>query len=235
MKNSRFALQKNPWNLSTLEAAKVADVQKANQSLYRAYLLKESLAAILDGRHVNVARKKILEWIDWATRSRLRPFQKLARTVRSHLEGILAYVATRLSNGRTEGLNGKIRTGERAERDQRSEGAHEDLEHVGGKSRAEREVARDSRKLGVFGNLCGSSRTPHGVSATEFGPPARVRGRTRQLPPLVLPLKTCVSDGRRQCTHELTRLLPRVKRRRSGRVDHADFTGYPHEILKRPN
>jgi len=74
------------------------------------YLLKESLAAILDGRQVNVARKKILEWIDWATRSRLRPFQKLARTVRSHLEGILAYVATGLSNGRTEGLNGKIRT-----------------------------------------------------------------------------------------------------------------------------
>lgn len=43
-------------------------------------------------------------------RSRLRPFQKLARTVRSHLEGIVAYVATGLSNGRSEGLNRKIRT-----------------------------------------------------------------------------------------------------------------------------
>jgi len=39
-----------------------------------------------------------------------RPLQKLARTVRKHKEGILAYVASRLSNGRTEGLNGKIRT-----------------------------------------------------------------------------------------------------------------------------
>jgi transposase len=110
LKNTRFALHKNPWNLSTIEVAKVAQVQKTNQPLYRAYLLKESLAAILDGRQVNVARRKLLEWIDWATRSRLRPFCKLAGTVRSHLEGILAYVATGLSNGRTEGLNGKIRT-----------------------------------------------------------------------------------------------------------------------------
>lgn len=110
LKNTRFALHKNPWNLSTLEAAKVAEVQKANQPLYRAYLLKETLAAILDGRQVNVARQKLFEWTAWAARSRLRPFQKLAGTVRRHLEGILAYVATGLSNGRTEGLNGKIRT-----------------------------------------------------------------------------------------------------------------------------
>ena len=110
LKKTRFALHKNPWNLSTLEVAKVAEVQKVNRPLYRAYLLKESLAAILDGRQVNVARRKLLEWVDWAARSRLRPFQKLAGTVRGHLEGILAYVATGLSNGRTEGLNGKIRT-----------------------------------------------------------------------------------------------------------------------------
>ena len=110
LKKTRFALHKNPWNLSTLEAAKVAEVQKANQRLYRAYLLKVTLAAILDGRQVNVARQKLFEWIAWAARSRLEPFRKLARTVRRHLEGILAYVATGLSNGRTEGLNGKIRT-----------------------------------------------------------------------------------------------------------------------------
>ncbi len=110
LKKTRFALQKNPWNLSALEEQKVADVQRTNRPLYRAYLLKETLAAILDGRQVNVARTKLLQWTDWATRSRLRPFQKVARTVRSHLEGILAYVATRLSNGRSEGTNGKIRT-----------------------------------------------------------------------------------------------------------------------------
>jgi transposase len=110
LKHTRFALQKNPWNLSALEEQKVAAVQRANLPLYRAYLLKETLAGILDGRQVHVARAKLREWIGWAARARLRPFQKLARTVRDHLEGILAYVATGLSNARTEGINGKIRT-----------------------------------------------------------------------------------------------------------------------------
>ena len=40
----------------------------------------------------------------------LAPFVKLARTVKKHLDGILAYVRSRLSNGSTEGINGKIRT-----------------------------------------------------------------------------------------------------------------------------
>ena len=38
------------------------------------------------------------------------PFRKVARTIKKHIEGIVAYVATGLSSGRSEGLNGKIRT-----------------------------------------------------------------------------------------------------------------------------
>jgi transposase len=110
LKRTRWALQKNPWNLSPMETGKVSFVQRANKTVYRAYLLKETLAAVLDGRQVNVARSKIEEWISWALRSRLEPFAKAARTVREHLDGILAYIQTGFSNGRTEGLNGKIRT-----------------------------------------------------------------------------------------------------------------------------
>jgi glycosyltransferase involved in cell wall biosynthesis len=64
----------------------------------------------LDRRQVHVAQEKIEEWIAWATRSRLAPFVKVARTIRRHLDGILTYVSTGLNNGRSEGLNGKIRT-----------------------------------------------------------------------------------------------------------------------------
>lgn len=110
LKQTRFPLQKNSWNLTELETEKVSLVQQRNQPLYRAYLLKETLAAILDGRQVNVARRKLGEWIDWAARSRLEPFAKAAQTISKHLDGILGYVATRLSNGRIEGNNGKIRT-----------------------------------------------------------------------------------------------------------------------------
>ena len=57
-----------------------------------------------------MATAKLHEWLAWAARSRLGPFVKLARTVKKHLGGILAYVKSRLSNGRVEGLSGKVRT-----------------------------------------------------------------------------------------------------------------------------
>ena len=85
-------------------------VQRANRPLYRAYLLKESLAGILGRHQLHVARTKLCEWIAWAARSRLAPFKKLSKTIRRHLDGILGHIATGLSNGPLEGLNGKIRT-----------------------------------------------------------------------------------------------------------------------------
>jgi len=110
LKKTRWALLKNPWNLTDAEEGKLADVQRTNRPLYRAYLLKETLADIFDGFQINVARERFLDWCRWAARSRLAPFKKLAGTIRRHLEGIVAFINTRLSNGAIEGLNGKIRT-----------------------------------------------------------------------------------------------------------------------------
>ena len=110
LKKTRWALQKNPWNLSDFEENKLAVLQRTNKRIYRAYLLKEALAGVLDCRSMAIARGKLDEWLAWASRSRLRPFVKLARTVRKYREGILEYVRNRLNNGRVEGLNGKIRT-----------------------------------------------------------------------------------------------------------------------------
>jgi transposase len=110
LKRTRWALLKNPWNLTAVDSDKLAEVQRTNRPLYRAYLLKETLAEIFSRRQVGVARDKFVAWCGWAARSRLAPFKKLAKTIRRHLDGILAFIATGLSNGPTEGLNGKIRT-----------------------------------------------------------------------------------------------------------------------------
>jgi transposase len=110
LKGTRWALQKNPWNLHRFERDKLATLQRTNQPIYRAYLLKESLLAIFDRRQAQVAENKLDEWLDWARRSLLQPFVKLAKTIDAHRDGILAYVRTRLNNGCVEGLNGKART-----------------------------------------------------------------------------------------------------------------------------
>jgi transposase len=110
LKNTRWPLLKNPWNLTDIESKKLVELQQTNQRIYRAYLLKEALAGVLDCTVIEIAEAKLDEWLAWASRSQLEPFVKLARTVRKYRDGILEYVRDRLNNGRVEGLNGKART-----------------------------------------------------------------------------------------------------------------------------
>lgn len=109
LKKTRFVLQKNPENRSSAERRKVAQIQITNKPLYRAMLLKDSLAKVLDRRQYYVARDELDGWLAWASRSKLAPFVRVARTIRKHLQGVLAYLNSGLSNGRAEGLNGKAR------------------------------------------------------------------------------------------------------------------------------
>lgn len=110
LKGTRWALQKSPWNLTDVEAQTLVQLEQTNQPLFRAHMLKESLAAILDGRRINVARGRLQLWIAEARDSGLEHFKRVALTIQKHLEGILEYIRSRLSNGTTEGLNGKVRT-----------------------------------------------------------------------------------------------------------------------------
>jgi transposase len=110
LKGTRWPLLKSFWNLSLFETKRLAALQRDNKRLYRAYLLKEAMVGVLDCRADWLAEQKLDEWIRWARRSRLEPFKRVAATIREHADGILAYVRSGLSNGRTEGLNGKART-----------------------------------------------------------------------------------------------------------------------------
>jgi transposase len=109
VKGTRFALLKNPWDLRPEEQQKLSHVQRHNAPLYRAYLLKEMLAQALDYRQPKRARDALDDWLAWASRSRLRPFVRAARTIREHKDRILEYVRVRLTNGFIEGINNKIR------------------------------------------------------------------------------------------------------------------------------
>jgi transposase len=109
LKHTRWALLKNPWNLRRKEKDRLSELQSNNKTLYRAYLLKESFASILDRRQPHVVKKQLIAWISWARRSRIPAFKKVAQTIRDHLENIVAYIKWRLTNGVVEGLNNKAR------------------------------------------------------------------------------------------------------------------------------
>ncbi len=109
IKGSRFALLKNPWDLTLSQKMKLSEVQRTNERLYRAYLLKETLAKALDYLQPKRANDALKDWLAWASRSKLKPFVKAARTIRQHFDRVIAYVKTRLTNGLVEGLNNKLR------------------------------------------------------------------------------------------------------------------------------
>lgn len=109
VKRSRYALLKNPWDLSAKEWDKLAAIQKHNAPLYRAYLLKEALADIFREPSEDTAEDELDRWLAWASRSKLKPFVKTAKTIRQYKSGILAYLRTKLTNGLVEGFNNKLR------------------------------------------------------------------------------------------------------------------------------
>ena len=66
LKGSRWALLKNPPNLTGDQRTTLAGIAKANGGLYRAYLLKEQLRAIFQAEELADARALLGGWIAWA-------------------------------------------------------------------------------------------------------------------------------------------------------------------------
>jgi transposase len=109
VKGTRWSLLKAPEHQTIYQLATLAEVQRENRRLYRAFLLREELRLLYHLDDAALAPEHLDAWLAWATRSRLKPFIRLARTLREHRDGILAAIHLGLSNGRLEGLNSKIR------------------------------------------------------------------------------------------------------------------------------
>jgi transposase len=109
VKGVRWSLLKAPERQSIPQLVALGEVSLANRRLFRAFLLKEQLRLLYHLDDPGLADEHLAAWLGWASRSKLRPFVKLARTIRRHREGILVGIRLGLSNGRLEGLNSRIR------------------------------------------------------------------------------------------------------------------------------
>src|SRR2546425_12930288 len=92
IKGTRWSLLKAPAKQKPEQLQLLAEVQRANNALYRAFLLKEELRLLYRLERYALAPAHLDAWLDWASRSRLEPFVKLARTIRLHRHGILAAI-----------------------------------------------------------------------------------------------------------------------------------------------
>ncbi|GAA1969476.1 hypothetical protein GCM10009776_35720 [Microbacterium deminutum] len=108
LRGARYALWKNPENLTEKQTQKLAWIAQTDPRLHRAYLLKEGLRVVfrLDYDDAVAALDR---WISWARRSRIPAFVTLQRRIARHKASILAAIEHGLSNGRIESVNTKIR------------------------------------------------------------------------------------------------------------------------------
>jgi transposase len=108
LKYARYALWKNPDNLTDRQREKLAWIAKTDPRLQRAYLLKEGLRFVFAVK--GEAGKHALDrWLSWARRCRIPAFVHLAKRltlVRAHIDATLEHG---LSNALIESVNTKIR------------------------------------------------------------------------------------------------------------------------------
>ncbi|MGI8625619.1 MAG: ISL3 family transposase [Geodermatophilaceae bacterium] len=108
LKHARYALWKNPENLTGRQQVKLAWIAKTDPRLHRAYLLKEGLRVLFQLSYDD-AVEALEIWISWARRCRIGAFVDLQRRIVKHRASILAAIEHGLSNGRIESVNTKIR------------------------------------------------------------------------------------------------------------------------------
>jgi transposase len=109
-KGSRWALLKNPDDLTDTQAVQLARIRRNRGGIWRAYEMKEQFRAIFAGDLTRTeAAERLDRWCARAQRSRLAPFIKAARTIRYRRDLILNAIEHGISNGRVEGLNNKVR------------------------------------------------------------------------------------------------------------------------------
>ena len=108
---ARWALLKNPGDLTDRQGETLLKIKRTGGKLWRAYEMKESLRAVFAGDLSNNEVSELLErWCSRAARSRIETFVRLSKTIRTHKAGIMASIELGVSNGRVEGLNTKIRS-----------------------------------------------------------------------------------------------------------------------------
>jgi transposase len=108
MKHARWALWKNPEDLTDNQRAALTWIAATDPCLYLAYQLKEGLRQVFALTGVE-AITALNRWINWAQDAGITAFSELAHRITTHRTAIKAALTTGLSNALVESLNAKIR------------------------------------------------------------------------------------------------------------------------------
>jgi len=109
VKGKRWLLLSRWVNLESRQKQQLNQLFSLNRRVMKAYLLKESLDRLWNYRYEGAMLRYLQSWIDQLRWQRLKPFEKLARMLLDHIEGILNYCRTQVPLGVVEAVNGNIK------------------------------------------------------------------------------------------------------------------------------
>jgi transposase len=118
LKGLRWVLLKDR---ASLNAAQRADLDQLiarapSKRTARAWQYREQLREILDRKQINVMSAALKQWCNNVMRSKVEPMHVVARMIRNHFDGIVAWAQTRQNNGFLEALNGLFQAAKRRAR-----------------------------------------------------------------------------------------------------------------------
>jgi transposase len=111
IKGQKYTLLSRQANLTLEARAGLKSLLAANKRLNTAYLLKESFGQLWSYEREAWARRFFENWCASLKWQRLKPYEKFAKMIERHWDGIAAYckLENKVSLGFVEGLNNKIR------------------------------------------------------------------------------------------------------------------------------
>ena len=111
IKGQKYTLLSHRENLTAAGRINLRKLLAANKRLNTAYLLKESFGQLWDYEREAWARRFLDNWRASLKWQRLEPYEKFAKMIERHWDGIAAYCKpeNKVSLGFVEGLNNKIR------------------------------------------------------------------------------------------------------------------------------
>jgi transposase len=118
LKGLRWTLLKDRSRLPENDAAELDALiaRMPTVRTARAWSYKEQLRDILERKQINVVRSMLAHWCTCVMRSKVEPMKDVARMIRRHVEGIIAWAQTRQTNGFLEALNGLFQSAKRRAR-----------------------------------------------------------------------------------------------------------------------
>jgi len=110
LKGTKYLWLTNPDNWSKEAKKTFRKLAVDEMKVGRAWSIKEAFRHFWNYTYVGSTNGFFKRWYYWATHSKLKPIIKVAKTLKRHIKGIVAYLKHHITNAVTERLNSKIQS-----------------------------------------------------------------------------------------------------------------------------